>query len=455
MTGSLWVPQTRYPDVERQRAFFRTGARRAPADRPEVSDAAFASRIPLAGGNSDRTLLVTGQVESVDADYRLVTGDYFRTLRIPLRSGRTFLESEERPGASVAVVNEEFVRRFLKGRDPLGLTVRLTDGEGALTIVGVVGNIRFVGLDQAPRPELYVPLGPIGRSSTSSCGVRARPRCSRPPFATPSGRRIPEQAFGRLAPMEGLRGPEPRRPQPGDDAPRPRGRAGAPPRRHRHLRGGDPRGRPAHPGARHPDGARGDRRAHPPRAGGQPCARSSAALVGLVGPAPLVSLLRCFLFGVEPHDPLTLLVAAGGLSLLALAARSAPRRAARRQPGVPPRSRCRPTERVRFLGIGRAARAAPHCPPKVPDTFESATIPQAWTHGRGGGTRLANGPRQQPWTSLAKEFETSARSTWPGGARSWWRCSPSESPASSRPPRRWRRAACGSTPSGAGRCSAR
>ena len=44
-------------------------------------------------------LAVTSQVDPVDADFRLVTGDYFRTLRIPLRSGRTFLESEEHPAA--------------------------------------------------------------------------------------------------------------------------------------------------------------------------------------------------------------------------------------------------------------------------------------------------------------------------------------------------------------------
>ncbi|HEY1417863.1 MAG TPA: ABC transporter permease, partial [Myxococcaceae bacterium] len=82
-TGSLWVPQVRYPDVERQHAFVRR-VLAALRERPEVSDAAFASRVPMAGGNSDRSVMVPGRTDSVDADFRLVTGDYFRTLRIPL-----------------------------------------------------------------------------------------------------------------------------------------------------------------------------------------------------------------------------------------------------------------------------------------------------------------------------------------------------------------------------------
>jgi ABC-type antimicrobial peptide transport system permease subunit len=58
-------------------------------------------------------------------------------------------------------------------------------------------------------------------------------------------------------------------------------------------------------------------------------------VVGLVATGALVSLLRGFLFGVEPHDPLTLLAAAGGLSLIALAANAlAARRSSRASPAL-------------------------------------------------------------------------------------------------------------------------
>ena len=58
-------------------------------------------------------------------------------------------------------------------------------------------------------------------------------------------------------------------------------------------------------------------------------------VVGIVATGALVSLLRGFLFGVEPHDPLTLLAAAGGLSLVALAANTlAARRSSRASPAL-------------------------------------------------------------------------------------------------------------------------
>lgn len=336
VAGSLWLPQTGYPDVERQRAFCRRVLAEL-GERPEISDAAFASRIPMAGGNSDRSVVVPDHVDPVDSDYRLVTGDYFRTLRIPLRSGRTFLESEEHPGASVAVVNEEFVRRFLKGRDPLGLSVRISESEGSITVVGVVADIRFLGLDQPPRPELYVPLGSeawpllnvVVRGTGSAAVLQAAVRDA---VRTAD----PEQAFGRLAPMKSLL----------DRSVADRSQAmtllsavaalalvlavtgiygvvtHAVAQRTREL------------GIRMALGATAGRilrelvlGAMRPVVGG--------LLIGIVATGALVSLLRGFLFGVEPHDPLTLLLAAGGLSMIALAANAlAARRSSRASPAL-------------------------------------------------------------------------------------------------------------------------
>ncbi len=336
VTGSLWVPQVRYPDGERQRAFYRT-VLAALASRPEVSEAAFASRIPLAGGNSDRSFLVTGQAEPIDADYRLVTGDYFRTLRIPLRSGRTFLESEERAGAGVAVVNEEFVRRFLGGRDPIGQTVRLTDGEGTLGIVGVVGDIRFLGLDQPPRPELYVPLGtePWPLLNVVARGA-ASPALLQTAVRDAVRAADPEQAFGRLAPMEAL--------LERSLADRTQAMqllalvaalalvlavtgiygvvAHAVAQRTREL------------GIRMALGATAARILHELVVGAmRPVA--VGLLAGLLATAAVVPMLRGFLFGIAPHDPLTLLLCGGLLALVALAANAlAARRSSRASPAL-------------------------------------------------------------------------------------------------------------------------
>ena len=336
VTGSLWIPQVRYPDVERQHGFIRR-VLAGLQGRPEISEASFASRIPLAGGNSDRAFQIPGQLEAVDADYRLVTGDYFQTLRIPLRSGRTFMEQEEHPRARVAIVNDEFVRRYLGGRDPLGLSFRMNDSDEGLTVVGVVGDIRFVGLDRPPRPEVYVPLGlepwpllnVVARGTASSGVLQAAVRDA-------VREADPEQAFGRLAPMEQLLE-----------------RSLADRTQAMHLLAMVAAlalvlaitgiyGVVAHAVAQR------TRELGIRMALGATAARILRELVlgamrpvglgllaGLVATAAVVPLLRRFLFGVQPYDPLTLLLSGVGLALVALGANAlAARRSSRASPAL-------------------------------------------------------------------------------------------------------------------------
>jgi len=202
VTGSLWLPAVRYPDAAAQRAFHQR-VLAALRTHPEVSEAAFVSRIPLAGGNSDRSLSVPGRPEMIDADYRLATGDYFRALRIPLLAGRSFRGDEESTESRVVIVNQAFVRQFLDGADAIGRTLVMNDV--TFTIVGVVGDIRFLGLDRAPRPEFYVPLGHeswpllnvVARGPASATVLQAAVR--------DAVRQVdPEQAFGRLQPLDEL-----------------------------------------------------------------------------------------------------------------------------------------------------------------------------------------------------------------------------------------------------------
>jgi putative ABC transport system permease protein len=201
VTGSLWLPAVRYPDASSQRAFHQR-VLAALRTHPEVSLAAFASRIPFAGGNSSRSLSVTGRPQTVDADYRLVSADYFPTLRIPLLAGRSFRENEESPEAPVAIVNDAFVRQFLDGADPLGRTVTMNDNR--YTVVGVVGDIHY-GLDRAPRPEFYLPLG---SESWPLLNVVARGPAAAGVLQSAvrdAVRQVDsEQAFGRLQPLDQL-----------------------------------------------------------------------------------------------------------------------------------------------------------------------------------------------------------------------------------------------------------
>lgn len=126
---------------------------------PGVDSAATVTGPPLRPSVSGPIELVgvterDGRLKSIIGDNHLVSPDYFRTLRIPLLAGRTFRDDDRTEPWRVAIVNEEFARRFGLGRDVVG---KQTFEPGQpLTIVGMVGNVRTRGLRAAPFPEVYL-----------------------------------------------------------------------------------------------------------------------------------------------------------------------------------------------------------------------------------------------------------------------------------------------------------
>jgi len=97
-----------------------------------------------------------------DAQPFNVSVDHFRVLGIPLRSGRLFTESDAPGAPTVAVVNEEFVRRHLDGRDPVGERITFGNPDNPestwWTIVGVVGDVAQEGVTAEPYPQVYRPI---------------------------------------------------------------------------------------------------------------------------------------------------------------------------------------------------------------------------------------------------------------------------------------------------------
>ncbi len=102
---------------------------------------------------SDRTL-------ALSAHYRVIGGDYFQALQIPLRAGRLF-DARDRQGAPhVAIVNEAVVQRWWGGGEAIGRRVRMRNMDGLeqyATVVGVVADVRHRGLTQPPIPEVFFP----------------------------------------------------------------------------------------------------------------------------------------------------------------------------------------------------------------------------------------------------------------------------------------------------------
>ena len=136
---------------------------------PGVAAASVGRSVPLDfASGSDMNVDVDGYTprdgEEVNAAYNQVGRGYFDTMGILILSGRAF-DTRDRAGATrVAIVNETMARRYWKGRDPVGGTVRF--GSGPVTIVGVAKDGKYQRLNEEPRNYLYLPVQQSYRPDT-------------------------------------------------------------------------------------------------------------------------------------------------------------------------------------------------------------------------------------------------------------------------------------------------
>jgi len=162
VAATLEVPETAY-DRTREIAFFTQYLDRVRA-LPGVVSAGGVSSLPLhrSGVDYDAEVFVDGahwEGRAPEADFRVATPEYFRTMGIPLMRGRELLPSDDANAARVAIVNEAFVRQMIGTRDPIGLGIRAyCDQCPRSVIVGVVRDTHHRGLDHPARPEMYFPF---------------------------------------------------------------------------------------------------------------------------------------------------------------------------------------------------------------------------------------------------------------------------------------------------------
>ena len=114
---------------------------------------------------------------SIETLIRVVTPRYFEAMGIPLLAGRDFTGTDTKQAPNVVVINEAFARRHFAGESPLGHRIRLQGQErDPLLIVGVVGDVRDLGLDEQPIPEAYLPFlqDPLSKTYQRSMTIVAR-----------------------------------------------------------------------------------------------------------------------------------------------------------------------------------------------------------------------------------------------------------------------------------------
>ena len=165
---ALDVKQSGY-DERRGRMFYKSlldGVR----NDPGTEVATLSAYEPLAFLDTpSRRMSIEGYEPRRDEDLaflsNIVGPDYFRTLRINLLAGRQFEERDDEGAAAVAMVNNTLANKFWSGAaQALGKRLRVGDGEWR-TVIGVAADIKYVRINESPRPYVYIPFAQSYRSS--------------------------------------------------------------------------------------------------------------------------------------------------------------------------------------------------------------------------------------------------------------------------------------------------
>jgi predicted permease len=168
VTMSYFAPRARYADAGRLVALVER-VREEIGRAPGVRAVGIAQALPFAPGavwlqaltrDDPRGIANLGALPHVH--YNVVSAGYAEALGLPLKAGRTFDATDAVGSLPVVVINEALARRFFPGQDPIGQTISVGHAQAlpALprrTIVGVVGDARWSGLDEPAGPEAWVP----------------------------------------------------------------------------------------------------------------------------------------------------------------------------------------------------------------------------------------------------------------------------------------------------------
>jgi putative ABC transport system permease protein len=146
--------------AERRQEFKRELLNRVRAI-PGIDSAADASIVPISGNTWNDEVVVEGSEKLKGTpNFSQITPHYFKTLRTPFLAGRDFDEHDTATAPKVAVVNETFVSKILNGANPIGIRVRKETYQGRPTptyeIVGLVKNTKYRDLREEPISIIYV-----------------------------------------------------------------------------------------------------------------------------------------------------------------------------------------------------------------------------------------------------------------------------------------------------------
>ena len=159
LTMEVGAAGPKYYDQKARINFYKEIESRV-AHLPGVVAEGVVSALPLAGAVGWGGINVEGYTpppgQELQADIRVASTDYFRTMEIPLKGGRFFNEDDTSEKPPVAIIDEKFARRFWPSDDAIGKHLWF-DPKKPITIVGVVGVVKQYGLDTDGKIAWYLP----------------------------------------------------------------------------------------------------------------------------------------------------------------------------------------------------------------------------------------------------------------------------------------------------------
>jgi len=130
---------------------------------PGVRSAALVYVVPLVGGRGGTDIVISppenpSDKQTIQVDFNVVSPGYFETIGIPILRGRDFTDRDRGGAPAVAIVNEQFARRFWPGQDAIGKQFQGTNLPGVIEVVGVARDGKFRNYRASINPCFYVSL---------------------------------------------------------------------------------------------------------------------------------------------------------------------------------------------------------------------------------------------------------------------------------------------------------